>query len=254
MSNERLRRAIANARVSVEAVATAANVDSKTVRRWIAGRLPYPHYRWAVASFLKQDEAYLWPEVPARTGARGLEALDLMLIYTHRSDVPPELWWNLFSAAEREIDLLAYAALFLPEQHLSLVDLLREKAAAGCKVRLLLGDPTSPKIIERGEEEQFGEGIVSRSRVALLHYQPLAISGRAQIRVHGTTLYNSIYRFDDTMLVNTHVYGCNAYSAPVLHLRHSAKGGLFDTYLESFESVWALSTPAPFAQNGSAQT
>ena len=254
MSNERLRRAIATARVSVEVVATAANVDSKTVRRWIAGRLPYPHYRWAVAAFLKQDEAYLWPDVPARTGPRGLEALDLMLIYTHRSDVPPELWWNLFSAAEREIDLLAYAALFLPEQHLSLVDLLREKAAAGCKVRLLLGDPTSPKIIERGEEEQFGEGIVSRSRVALLHYQPLAISGGAQIRVHGTTLYNSIYRFDDTMLVNTHVYGCNAYSAPVLHLRHSAKGGLFDTYLESFESVWALSTHAPFAQNGTAQT
>jgi len=85
-------------------------------------------------------------------------------------------------------------------------------------------------------------------------YQPLAISGGAQIRVHGTTLYNSIYRFDDTMLVNTHVYGCNAYSAPVLHLRHIVKGGLFDTYLESFESVWALSTPAPFTQNGAAQT
>ena len=25
------------------------------------------------------------------------------------------------------------------------------------------------------------------------------------IRVHGTTQYNSIYRFDDAMLVNTHV-------------------------------------------------
>ena len=72
------------------------------------------------------------------------------------------------------------------------------------------------------------------------------------MRVHGTTLYNSIYRFDTTMLVNAHVYGCNAYSAPVLQLRRRVKGGLFDTYLESFESVWALSRPAPPSQNGDA--
>jgi hypothetical protein len=28
-----------------------------------------------------------------------------------------------------------------------------------------------------------------------------------QIRLHDTPLYNSIYRFDDELLVNTHVYG-----------------------------------------------
>src|SRR5712692_5059699 len=247
MSNERLRRAMASANLDLDAVAVAASVDTKTVERWLAGREPRARHRWAVASLLKRSEAYLWPDATAGE-------VELVLVYTHRSDVSPGVWWNLFSSAEREIDLLAYAALFLPEQHISLVDLLRERAASGCSVRILLGDPTSPKIIERGEEEQFGEGIVSRSKVALLHYRPLATSEGVQIRVHGTTLYNSIYRFDNTMLVNAHVYGCNAYSAPVLHLRRRVKGGLFDTYLESFESVWALSKLPTLTQNGVATT
>lgn len=38
------------------------------------------------------------------------------------------------------------------------------------------------------------------------------------------------------MLVNTHVFGMNAYGAPIWHLKRSADGGLFD--------VWARSRPA----------
>jgi hypothetical protein len=56
-------------------------------------------------------------------------------------------------------------------------------------------------------------------------------------------LYNSIYRFDDDMLVNTHVWGRNAYQAPVLHMRRVAHQGLFDTYDESFAAVWAAALP-----------
>jgi transcriptional regulator with XRE-family HTH domain len=246
MSNERLRRAMASANLDLDAVAVAASVDTKTVERWLAGREPRARHRWAVASLLKRSEAYLWPDATAGE-------VELVLVYTHRSDVEPAVWWDLFSSAEREIDLLAYAALFLPEQHISLVRMLKEKAAGGCSIRIVLGDPTSPKILERGEEEQFGEGIVSRSKVALLHYKPLADDPGVHIRVHGTTLYNSIYRFDDTMLVNAHVYGCNAFSAPVLHLRRRLKGGLFDTYLQSFEAVWTLSKPATWPHNGAVQ-
>jgi len=246
VSNERLRRAIASARVDLDVVATAANVDTKTVERWLAGREPRARHRWAVASLLKRSEAYLWPDATA-------DEVELVLVYAHRSEVDPTVWWDLFSSAEHEIDLLAYAALFLPEQHISLVHLLKEKATGGCNIRILLGDPTSPKILERGDEEQFGEGIVSRSKVALLHYKPLAEDPGVNIRVHGTTLYNSIYRFDDAMLVNAHVYGTNAYSAPVLHLRRRLKGGLFDTYLQSFEAVWTLSKPAMWPQNGAVQ-
>lgn len=63
------------------------------------------------------------------------------------------------------------------------------------------------------------------------------------MRTHGTTLYNSIYRADDQMLVIAHVWGVNAYGAPVWHLRRTIDGGPFDTYTESFNAVWDASRP-----------
>lgn len=43
------------------------------------------------------------------------------------------------------------------------------------------------------------------------------------------------------MVVNVHRFGINAHATPVLHMRRSAPGGLFDGYAESFEDVWRLS-------------
>jgi hypothetical protein len=71
------------------------------------------------------------------------------------------------------------------------------------------------------------------------------------VRVHGTTLYNSIYRFDEMNLVNTHVWGVSAFRAPVLQLRRLVEGGLFDTYAHSFESVWRGSNPPYGPREGS---
>ncbi|WP_428983123.1 hypothetical protein [Phytohabitans maris] len=63
------------------------------------------------------------------------------------------------------------------------------------------------------------------------------------IGLHGTTLYNSIYRFDDEMFVNTHVYGYPAAHAPTLHLRRLTGGDLFDQYADSFDRVWSTAKP-----------
>ena len=59
-----------------------------------------------------------------------------------------------------------------------------------------------------------------------------------EIRTHGTVLHNSIYRFDDEMIVNPHVYGKVASHAPALHLRRLSAGDLFTTYEDSFSAVW----------------
>lgn len=64
-----------------------------------------------------------------------------------------------------------------------------------------------------------------------------------EFRLHGTTLYNSIYRADDQLIVNTHAYGTMASEAPVFHLRKIAGGELASTYLESFDKVWTNATP-----------
>ena len=64
-----------------------------------------------------------------------------------------------------------------------------------------------------------------------------------EIRCHGTTLYNSIYRYDDEMIVNPHVYGIPAPHAPALHLRRLSAGSMFETYVRSFDTVWETGTP-----------
>ncbi len=56
--------------------------------------------------------------------------------------------------------------------------------------------------------------------------------------MHDTTLYASLFRFDDDMLVNTHVYGAPAAQSPVLHLRRVPGGRMFDHHAASIERVW----------------
>jgi hypothetical protein len=76
-------------------------------------------------------------------------------------------------------------------------------------------------------------------RNVLVHCRELADVPNVGLRLHATTLYNSIYRFDEQMLVNAHMYGFPAAHAPVLHLRKLSAGVLFDTHAESFKKVWA---------------
>jgi hypothetical protein len=60
-----------------------------------------------------------------------------------------------------------------------------------------------------------------------------------------STLYSSIFRFDDEVLVNTHFWGSPASHAPVLHLRRQGDRGMASHALRSFERVWEEAQPLP---------
>lgn len=160
--------------------------------------------------------------------------------YPRRADVPGHLWTELLRQAERNVDLLAFAGLFLTEEHPDWTPLLKARAEAGVRVRLLLGDPRGASLVARDGEYKIGGGVAGRVRAVLAYYRPVA--GMAEVRLHDTPLYNSVYRFDDEMIVNTHVYGILAAYTPVMHLRR-VDGAYFSTYLESFERVWASARP-----------
>lgn len=89
----------------------------------------------------------------------------------------------------------------------------------------------------------FDESLAAKIRSVLVLYRPLRQVDGVQIRLHDTVLYNSIYRADDQLLVNTHVYGTAASNAPVLHLRKVAGGDMVTTYVDSFEQVWNRARP-----------
>lgn len=121
---------------------------------------------------------------------------------------------------------------------------MRDKARAGVRVRIALGDPAGRHVARRSAEEGIGDIMVARIRNALHLYASLADEPGVALRLHDTILYNSIYRADDELLVNTHAYGCPAAHAPVLHVRRTRDDGMAATYLDSFERVWARARPA----------
>jgi transcriptional regulator with XRE-family HTH domain len=217
-------------------VAARLGVDPKTVEQWCAGRVPYARNRTALADLVGRDERELWP-TSGLTRPRVPPGGEILTIYPHRWAVPRETWLRLFTRAEREIGILAYSALFLIEDP-GITRILADKAHAGVKVRLLLGDPNSPEVAERGDAEGIGDAMAARIHNALALLGPLTALPTVEIRLHRTALYNSIYRADDDLLINPHVYGQPAATAPVFHARPTEGGMLAATYLESFERVW----------------
>ncbi|WP_229339037.1 hypothetical protein [Streptomyces flavotricini] len=155
--------------------------------------------------------------------------------------MPADLWLQLFGRAEREIGVLVHAGVFLAENP-RWPQLLRLKAAGGVRARILLGDPESPEIRRRGEEE-IGEGVAYKVREVMKLYRPLCSVPGIEFRLHRSTLHNSLYRSDDEWLVNTQVYGVSAPLTPVLHLRKVAGAELVSTYQQSFEKVWSEAVP-----------
>lgn len=243
MSNERLRAAIAARGWTHASLAEATNVDPKSVERWVnLGRVPRRQNAIQAAKCLGEDLHALWPELRQARAARAVSP-ELVALYSQRADVPPSMFVDLFARAHERIDILVYAAVFLHEAYPRLNSLLAERAAAGCTVRIAVGDADSSNVQQHGREEKFGHGIESRCRLALLHFQALHATPGIEIRTHSTTLYNSVYRGDDEVMVNAHVWGTNAYAAPVWHLRRIVDGGLFDTYADSFDAVWQTGHP-----------
>lgn len=244
MANERLREAILNAGLTPYELADKLGVNPKTVERWVTlGRVPYPRHRHAIAALLEEREAYLWPDALTPERATQVAESEVLHIYPRRAAVPNDLWRRLLERATKQVDILVYAELFLPELLPNLIKDLKAKTEAGAKVRILLGDPKSDAVAKRGKEEGIGEAMAGKVHNVLAFYNHLQGVANVAARFHGTTLYNSIYRFDDEMLVNTHVYGFPAVHSPVLHLRRLSAGDLFGTYADSFDRVWSSGRP-----------
>lgn len=244
MPNERLRDSLLRNGFTPEKVAQAISVDPKTVERWITkARVPYPKYRRAIAALVRESENYLWPDAVEPERKTEIGNSEIVKFYPHRHSIPADLWDELIDRATEHIEILVYAGMFLMENP-TLIKRLHAKGESGTRIRMLFGDPTSREVARRSEDEGIGKTTIGvKIRNVLAHFHQLDGAPGIEIRCHATTLYNSIYRFDDEMIVNPHVYGFTAPHAPALHLRRLSAGDLFETYSESFDSVWNVSKP-----------
>jgi hypothetical protein len=236
-------------RLSHARFATAVGVDVKTVRRWLANtdykvRDDNVHRAADVLGCTPHD---LWPNqfqpsTPSTLSASPAGPFTATL-YASRTQLPITAWKQHFADATTGIDILVLAATFLFDTLDGFLDTLLDAAARGVAVRFLVGDPDTATMIIRGEEEGIGEAVIARCRTSVELLNPHADTPGLHIRTHDTTLYTSIFRVDDTMIVNFHIYGSPGRNNPVLVLSRHHEPRLWATLEQAFARVWDDATP-----------
>jgi hypothetical protein len=141
---------------------------------------------------------------------------------------------------------VAYAAanrLFHALTQPRVAQMLAGRLALGVLVWLCFGEPNSDAVAVRDREEGLGGTLAAKIRASMTYYRQLAATDGCEIRLHATTLYASLFRYDDEVLMNPHAYGEAASANPTFHFRHLDGGGLFEHYVSSFERIWATAMP-----------
>jgi hypothetical protein len=121
--------------------------------------------------------------------------------------------------------------------------MLTDAAGRGAAVRLCFGNPASEAVSIRDREEGIAGTLASKIRSALTYYEPLLDVPGCEVRLHATTLYASLFRYDDEVLANPHAYGQPASANPTLHLRMLDGARVARHYVDSFERVWEGALP-----------
>lgn len=236
-ANDQLRRAIEEAGLDLDDLATQAGVDPKTVARWLQGRIPHPRHRQLVAGLVDRSEYDLWPDSRKRDRIG-----EVVGAYPRRSDIHAPDWQSMLRASRRRIELLGYTlgdVLGTPGVGEQLV----AKAREGVVVRVAVADPRSDQAAAADLEHRPAGELLRRVREASERVEPLASADRVEVRLHRVGTTHTIMRFDDQMLVTIHVYGTPGFQAPLLHLHRRRDFGMFDQFAKHLEDVWAASKP-----------
>ncbi|GAA3554268.1 XRE family transcriptional regulator [Amycolatopsis ultiminotia] len=242
MANDRLRTAMLAAGLTVETLAEKVSKHTKSVDHWIRSeRVPHPGTRAQIVKALGVREADLWPSL--RDSPRpAADETELVHFYPSRSAITGANWQELLSGVAEQMDVLVFSGAFLVEQY-DLIPLIQKKAQEGVRFRLLVGDEKSEAVIQRAIDEGTPGGLEGRIQLMRRYLADVANLDGVEVRTHGTILYNSIYRFDDQLLVNPHAHGALAGQSPVMHFKRQPSGGIWQHYMKSFERVWQIATP-----------
>jgi len=168
---------------------------------------------------------------------------ELVRLYPDRASVPREVWLRMMTDAAAHIDVLVFSGTFYTQTQPRVAAMLAGAAERGVEVRLCFGDPASEAVATRDREEGLSGTLAHKIRSALTYYRPLAGVDGCQMRLHATTLYASLFRYDDEIMANPHAYGEPASANPTLHLRRLDGGQVAEHYIACFERVWESAKP-----------
>ncbi len=249
--NTNLIQAMDRKGYTIARLAKDTKMHVKSVERWRSGKgQPYPQMRITVAELLETPPDKLWKytaeQVPADETPSVLADTHVPFsptLYASRTQVPITVWHDHFADADRRIDVLVFAATFLFDTLDGFTTTLTQAAGRGVQVRVLVGDPNGDNMALRGEEEGIGESVKARSHNSVELLRPYATTSGLDVRTHETTLYTSIFRVDDDMIINFHIYGSPGRNNPVMIFSRSQEPRLWATLEEAFDRVWDNAKP-----------
>lgn len=244
MPNDTLRRALSEARLSERELAERIGADPKTVGRWVQdeSRMPHPRHRWAVADVLGVDELALWPAA-ARAALKVGPDREVAAVYPSHSAVPAQVWSHLVTGAKRDIvfaDTVSYWYWYVVPD---LNRILREKAEAGVRIRVLVGIPDDPVI--RADEEATDVPMTLSSRIEQTLRLLAPLRDVIELRRTNDGFGRSVYRGDDDAVAHWWLHGQLGINFPAMHLRRRMDNGLFDQIaVRHVEALWESALPA----------
>jgi len=187
----------------------------------------------------------LWPQV--RAAVKTGYDREILAVYPTYS-MPASVWQHLVTGANREIMLCGtnpgWMWYYVPD----LTAVLREKAQAGCRVRVVIGEPDTPMI--RADEEATGTPLTLSSRIE--HTRHLLEPLRAVIEVRQTVMGfgRSVFRGDDEAVADWWIHGHLETEFPLIRMQRRQTGGLFDQIaVRHTEALWDAATPVWSAES-----
>lgn len=225
-------------------LAARLRVNPKTVDAWLVneGRAPHPRTRWEVAELLGVDEMELWPNA-VRDSVKVGPDREIVRVYPTHASVPDAVWQRLIGQAKTHIDLCGFAPYWLTWQVPRLAEVLRERAGAGCRIRVVLGDPSES--IVAADERATGVALTITQRIeqTLLTLAPLADDGVLEVRQSVMGYGRSVYRGDDELIFDFWLHGMTGQDFPAQHLRRRQDDGMFDRLTRHVQALWDAAAP-----------
>lgn len=248
--NHRLRAQMDAKGMSMRKLATLTGIREVTIKRWLANMHIAVRRDNAMAAAEKLDclPHDLWPDQfaptqPPLTGKDNIPVPFTPTMYASRTQLPITLWQNHFAGAEEAIDILVFAATFLFDTLDGFTATLTDAAKRGAQVRFLVGDPDGDNMTLRGEEEGIGKSVRARSHNSVELLRPYTTTPGLDVRTHRTALYSSIFRVDDNMIINFHIYGSPGRDNPVMIFSRQQEPRLWATFERAFSQVWDNAQP-----------
>jgi hypothetical protein len=242
MPNESLVSAMRARRLSERELAERVGVDWRTVQRWVSdpARTPQPRLRWKVAAELQVSEGDVWPNVRqvVKVGADR----EVAAVFASHSAVPPTVWQKLVTEARREIVFCDTVSYWYWYDVPALTRILREKAEAGCRVRVTVGDAADPAV--RADEAATDIPLTLSSRIKQTLHLLEPLRDVVQVRQTMAGWGRSVYRGDDEAVAHWWLHGQMGIDFPAMHLRRRQSGGLFDQVaVRHVEALWEAARP-----------